>query len=67
MITSFLREKTIKRKDYKTADVEFINKSDRKFSGSISFSRSFGHGVLLVTIDIDAFEICQRRLLPLNW
>ena len=50
MITSFLREKIIKRKD--KADIEFSNNSDRKFSGNISFGICFGCSVLLVTIDI---------------
>lgn len=30
MITSFFREKTIKRKEYKTVDVKLINESDIK-------------------------------------
>lgn len=48
MITSFLREKNQRNKH--DADVKFVNKTDRKFNGSISFGRCFGHGVLLVTI-----------------
>ena len=65
MITSFLREKIIKRKD--KADIEFSNNSDRKFSGNISFGICFGCSVLLVTIDIKDFESRQQRLLPLDW
>ena len=65
MITSFLREKIIKRKD--KADIEFSNYSDRKFSGNISFGICFGCSVLLVTIDIKDFESRQQRLLQLDW
>ena len=68
MIISFLSGKICKNKKYKyKADVEFINNSDRKCTGSTSFRRCFGHGVLLVNLDIENFGFCQRRLLPLNW
>ena len=65
MITPFLREKT--RRNKHKADVKFVNKTNRKFSGSISFGRCFGYSVLLVTIDIENFEFRQQRILPLNW
>ena len=57
MITSFLREKIRKRKNCK-ADVKLINNSDRNFFFNLSFGRYFGHGILLVTINIKDFEFC---------
>lgn len=61
MIISFLRERIPKNKKYKD-NVKFINNSDRKFIGNISFNTCFGHGVLLVIIDTESFGFCQKRL-----
>ena len=63
MITSFLSAKICKNKKYKNkADFEFINNSDRKCTGNISFIMCFGHGALLVTVDIENFAFCQQTI-----
>ena len=66
MIISYLKGKVCKRNNGLKSDVVFINNSNKKFTGNISFGRCFGIGVLLVTIDIDNFDFRQRRLYPLN-
>ena len=71
MIILFLRGKisgkTRTREKSHKASITFINNSGKKLSSNISFSRCFGHGVLLVTIDLNNFELRQQRLYPLNW
>ena len=62
MLISFLR-----RKIFNKATVKFINKSKKQFKGKITFSRCYGHGVLLVRIDLEGFEFYHGRLLSADW
>ena len=62
MIISFLRRKISNK-----AGVKFINKFKKKVKGKITFSRNYGHGVLLVAIDLEGFELYQKRLFPVDW
>ena len=57
----------LKRKISNKASVKFINKTKKQVKGKITFSRCCGHGVLLVTIDLESFELYQARLFPVDW
>ena len=54
----------LKRKISTKASVNIINKTKKQVKGKIRFSRCYGHGVLLVTIYLDVFELYQGRLFP---
>lgn len=58
---SFLRRKISNK-----ANVKFINKSKKHVKGKISFSRSYGHSVLSVAINLEG-ELYQGRLFPTDW
>ena len=62
MIISFLR-----RKIFNKTTVKFITKSKKQFKGKIAFSRYYGHGVLLVRIDLEGFKFYHGRLLSDDW
>ena len=47
--------------------VSFINKTKKQVKGKITFSRRYGHDVLLVTIDLEGFELYQERLFSADW
>ena len=47
----------LKRKISNKASVKFINKTKKQVKGKITFSRCCGHSVLLVTIDLESFEL----------
>ena len=49
------------------ARVKFINKFKKVIKGKITFSRCYGHGVLLVAIDLVGFELYKKRLFPIDW
>ena len=53
MTISFLRRKTSNK-----SSVKFINRTEKQVKGKITFSRRYGQGVLLVTIDLKGFELC---------
>ena len=60
-----LRHKTKFKYDYiilekkvsNKASVKFINKTKKQVKEKIAFSRCYGHGVLLVAIDLESFEV----------
>ena len=62
---SFLRKKICRTAN--RANVKFFNNSKKKLKGKITFSRCYGHGVLLVTLDLEGFEFYQERLFPADW
>ena len=66
MIISYLREKILCKKRGRAKHVKFINNTDKKIKGSIVFSRYFGHGALLITVDLKDFEFYEGRLLPID-
>ena len=51
----------------KVKNVKFINRFGKKIEGKIIFNRCYGHGVLLLTIDLEGFEFYQGRLFPIDW
>ena len=68
MIISYLREKRLCKKKDRAKHAKFINNTDKKSRTVLSvFSICFGHGVLLITIDLKDFEFYQGRLLPIDW
>ena len=67
MIISYLKGNICKRDNNLKSDIVFINNSNKKFTGNISFGRCFAHSVLLVTIDIDNFNFHQDILYQINW
>ena len=68
MIISYLKEKICRREDRcRAKNVKFINKSGKKIEGEFIFSRCYGHGVLLLKIDLKGFEFYQGRLFPIDW
>ena len=54
MIISYL-----KRKISNKVSVKFINKTKKQVKEKITFSRCYGHGVLLLTADLEGFELYQ--------
>ena len=62
MIISYL-----KRKISNKASVKVINKTKKQFKGKITFRRCYGHGILLVTIDLKGFELYPGRIFPADW
>ena len=52
MIISYLRRKISNK-----ASVKFINKTKKQVKGKITFSRCYGHSVLLIAIDFEVFEL----------
>ena len=62
MIISYL-----KRNISNKASFEFINKTKKQVKEKITFSRCYGRGVLLVSIDLEGFELYQGRLFPAGW
>ena len=62
MIISYL-----KRKISNKASFEFINKTKKQVKEKITFSRCYGRGALLVSIDLEGFELYQGRLFPAGW
>ena len=57
----------LRRKISNKASVKFINKSQKQVKWKITFRRCYGHVVLLVTIDLEGFELYQGRLFPVDW
>ena len=62
MTISFLRRKTSNK-----SRVKFINRTEKQVTGKITFSRRYGQGVLLVTIDLKGFELCQGKIFQIDW
>ena len=60
--SSYLRTKISNK-----GTVKFFNKTKRQIKEKITFSRCYCHGVLLVTIDLEDFELYQGRLFPADW
>ena len=67
MIISYLKRKVLCRTEDRAKNIKFINKAGKKIKGEVIFSRCYGHGVLLVTIDLESFEFYQGRLFPIDW
>ena len=57
----------LKRKIPNKVSFKFINQTKKQVKRKIAFSRCNGHGVLLVTVDLEDFELYQGRLFPIDW
>ena len=73
MSISFLRRKFVSlitclsnKNKHVTKRVVFIDDSNFKYVGRITFSKCRGHGILLTSIDFKDFEFQQHRLYPLD-
>ena len=57
----------LKRKISNKASFKFINQTKKQVKRKVTFSRCCGHGVLLVTVNLEGFELYQGRLFPIDW